>query len=159
VKPSEAADKAMTASATQRMRGLLRSMPPTMTLPTRDAVGRRSSVLSEMKHESIQLRTSANRSSRACNRRTISGKFSSGIVVAGLAKLAVADDNVIRGHDGGRAAAANERGWRPCAVLALAQINEAGAGYAPHIRVKRAGPAWYAGIHNIERLAENNRPS
>jgi hypothetical protein len=44
VKPSEEADKAMTASATQRMRGLLRSIPPTMTLPTRDAVGSRSSV-------------------------------------------------------------------------------------------------------------------
>jgi hypothetical protein len=44
VKPSEAADKAMIASATQRMRGLLRSMLTTVTLPTRDAVGKRSSV-------------------------------------------------------------------------------------------------------------------
>jgi hypothetical protein len=40
---SEAADNAMMASATQRMRGFLRSMPPTVTLPTRDAVGKRSS--------------------------------------------------------------------------------------------------------------------
>src|SRR4029077_5313233 len=30
-----------------------------------------------MKHESMQLRASANRSSRACSRQTISGKFSS----------------------------------------------------------------------------------
>jgi hypothetical protein len=45
VKPSGgAADNAMIASATQRMRGLLRSMPPTVTLPTWDAVGKRSSV-------------------------------------------------------------------------------------------------------------------
>jgi hypothetical protein len=32
-------DKAITASTTVRMRALLRSMPPTMVLPTREAAG------------------------------------------------------------------------------------------------------------------------
>ena len=43
-------DKAMSASTTWRMRALLRSMPPTRVLPTREASGRRSSISSAMKH-------------------------------------------------------------------------------------------------------------
>jgi hypothetical protein len=43
-------DKATTASATKRMRGLLRSMPPTMVLPTYEAAGSCSRMSSAMKH-------------------------------------------------------------------------------------------------------------
>jgi hypothetical protein len=44
------ADKAISASATWRMRCLLRSIPPTLVLPTREAAGRRSRRSSAMKH-------------------------------------------------------------------------------------------------------------
>src|SRR6266404_5273656 len=44
------ADKAISASSTARMRALLRSMPPTMVLPTCEAVGSCSSSSSAMKH-------------------------------------------------------------------------------------------------------------
>jgi len=49
VKPFGEADKAISASSTARMRALLRSMPPTMVLPTCEAVGRCSSSSSAMK--------------------------------------------------------------------------------------------------------------
>jgi hypothetical protein len=39
VKPLGEGDRAVTASTTLRMRALLRSMPPTMVLPTREATG------------------------------------------------------------------------------------------------------------------------
>src|SRR2546423_9486833 len=42
------ADRAITASTTARMRILLRSMPPTMVLPTCEAVGSCSSMSSAM---------------------------------------------------------------------------------------------------------------
>jgi|SRR5258706_2648584 hypothetical protein len=46
VKPLGEADKAISASSTPRMRALLRSIPPTMVLPTREAA-RISSLLAE----------------------------------------------------------------------------------------------------------------
>ena len=49
VKLSGDADKAA-ASVPRRMRGLLRSIPPTLVLPTCEAAGRRSSRSSAMKH-------------------------------------------------------------------------------------------------------------
>ena len=50
VKPLGEGDKAMTASTTARMRAWLRSMPPTMVLPTCAAAGSCSSMSSAMKH-------------------------------------------------------------------------------------------------------------
>src|SRR6267143_2077384 len=50
VKPFGEAEKAISASSTARMRALLRSMPPTMVLPTCEAVGSCSSSSSAMKH-------------------------------------------------------------------------------------------------------------
>src|SRR6516225_8002261 len=59
------------------MRALFRSIPPTLVLPTDDGVGSSSSMLSAMKHWSIQLKASIKRSrmSLACIR--IRGNFSS----------------------------------------------------------------------------------
>jgi hypothetical protein len=50
VKPSGDAVKAITASSTRRIRGLLRSIPPTLVLPTCEEAGRRSNSSSAMKH-------------------------------------------------------------------------------------------------------------
>ena len=50
VKPSGEADRAITASTTARMRVLLRSMPPTVVLPTCEATGSCSSMSSAIKH-------------------------------------------------------------------------------------------------------------
>src|SRR5258706_1521549 len=77
VKPLGEEDKASSASMTRRMRALLRSMPPTMVLPTRDAAGSCSSISSAMKHWSMQLRASANLSRTLFNRETTSGNLSS----------------------------------------------------------------------------------
>src|ERR1700732_3332894 len=49
-KPLGDGDKAISASTTWRIRALLRSMPPTRVLPTREARGRCSSISSAMKH-------------------------------------------------------------------------------------------------------------
>jgi hypothetical protein len=54
VNPAGELDNARTASATRRMRGLLRSIPPTLVLPTCVGWGRFSSVSSLTKHASIQ---------------------------------------------------------------------------------------------------------
>ena len=53
--PLAEGDKAITASTTLRMRALLRSIPPTTVLPTREAAGSCSSMSSAMKHWSMQL--------------------------------------------------------------------------------------------------------
>jgi hypothetical protein len=50
VKPLGEGDKAISASTTWRIRALLRSMPPTRVLPTREASGRCSSMSSAIKH-------------------------------------------------------------------------------------------------------------
>src|SRR5882757_6140694 len=55
VKPLGEADKAISASSTPRMRVLLRSIPPTMVLPTREAVGSCSSMSSAMQLEDRQI--------------------------------------------------------------------------------------------------------
>ena len=64
------------ASATRRIRGLLKSMPPTFALPTVDDSGKCSSVSSGMKHWSIQDNACMNRSRMSFSSVTMRGNLS-----------------------------------------------------------------------------------
>ncbi len=79
------------------------------------------------------------------------------IIVAGFTKLAVANHYIVGRCNSSRPIASLKLGRRPCVVLVLAKINNAGSTrYSPDIGVEIAGAARDSGIFIVKGFTEDN---
>ena len=77
------------------------------------------------------------------------------IVIAGLPKLTVANDDVVGRRNRGRPITGLELSWRPAIVLTLPKINNlAKTGHSPDIGIQIAGAAFDPRVFGIKSVAE-----